>query len=188
MSDHPKKIILIGGGTRSGKSRYALNVAEKLGTKRLFVATGQAKDAEMEERIRKHQESRGAAFPTLEEPLALPESLNDIKDKDVVVIDCLTLWLANLLLGGKSPVEIERRVYDLAAVLERRSFHAVVVTNEVGMGIVPESSLGRVFRDVAGLAHQHLSRLADEVYFAVLGTMLRLKPQPAFIPWGEENA
>src|SRR5437867_2137855 len=103
--DQSKKIILIGGGTRSGKSRFALTLAEKLGMKRLFVATGQAKDAEMAERIRKHQESRGDAFPTLEEPLALPESLKEIKDKDVVVIDCLTLWLANLLLDGKKPAE-----------------------------------------------------------------------------------
>jgi adenosylcobinamide kinase/adenosylcobinamide-phosphate guanylyltransferase len=183
-----KRMILVGGGTRSGKSRFALTLAEKLGERRLFVATGQAKDEEMAERIRKHQESRGPDFPTLEEPLAIPEALEKVKNFDVVVIDCLTLWLANLLLEGKSPEDIESRVRDLGGVFERRSFHAIVVTNEVGLGIVPESSLGRVFRDVAGSAHQQLSRQADEVYFAVLGTLLRLKPQLAFIPWEEATA
>ena len=178
-----KSVILVGGGTRSGKSRFALSLAAKLGTRRLFVATGQAKDAEMATRIRAHQQSRGATFPTLEEPLALPEALHNVNNADVVVIDCLTLWLANLLLEGKPADEIDRRVRDLGAVLERRAFHAIVVTSEVGMGIVPESALGRLFRDIAGMAHQRLSEQADEVYFALLGTMLRLKPQPAFIPW-----
>jgi adenosylcobinamide kinase/adenosylcobinamide-phosphate guanylyltransferase len=182
-----KRIILVGGGTRSGKSRFALSLAAKLGERRLFIATGQAKDREMADRIQRHQASRGADFPTLEEPLALPRALRQVTDKDVVVIDCLTLWLANLLLEGMAPADIADRVTDLAAALERRAFHAVVVTNEVGMGIVPESSLGRIFRDVAGSAHQLLSRRADEVYFAVLGTMLRLKPEPAFIRWEEET-
>ena len=179
-----KTIVLVGGGTRSGKSRFALELARKLGPRRLFVATGQAKDAEMADRIRRHQESRGPDFSTLEVPLALTHTLRELSGIDVVVIDCLTLWLANLLLEGKAPGEIEGCVHNLGAVLERRAFHAVVVTNEVGMGIVPETSLGRLFRDVAGMAHQQLSRQADEVYFAVLGTLLRLKPQPAFVPWG----
>jgi adenosylcobinamide kinase/adenosylcobinamide-phosphate guanylyltransferase len=181
-------IILVGGGTRSGKSGFALSLAKKLGTRRLFIATGQAKDAEMAERIRRHRDSRGSDFPTLEVPLALAEALGEVKDIDVVVIDCLTLWLANLLLEGESAETIEGRVRELGVVLERRTFHAVVVTNEVGLGIVPESTLGRLFRDVAGLAHQELSRRADEVYFALLGTLLRLKPQPAFIPWEKGSA
>ncbi len=182
-----KQNILVGGGARSGKSRFALTLARKLGKRCLFVATGQAKDEEMADRIRKHQESRGPGFATLEEPLAIPEALEKIKDFDVVVIDCLTLWLANLLLDGKTPAEIEGRVADLGKIFARRRFHAIVVTNEVGLGIVPESPLGRVFRDVAGSAHQQLSQQADEVYFALLGTMVRLKPTPAFIPW-DENA
>jgi adenosylcobinamide kinase / adenosylcobinamide-phosphate guanylyltransferase len=183
-----KQNILIGGGTRSGKSRFALTLAGKLGKRRLFVGTAQAKDEEMAQRIHKHQQSRGPDFPTLEEPLALPEALEKVRDFDVVVIDCLTLWLANLLLDGKTPEEIERRVADLGGVFERRRFHAIVVTSEVGLGIVPETPLGRVFRDIAGSAHQQLSRQADEVYFAVLGTVLRLKPQPAFVPWEEGTA
>jgi adenosylcobinamide kinase/adenosylcobinamide-phosphate guanylyltransferase len=182
-----KKIILIGGGARSGKSRFALTLARQLGARRLFVATAQAKDDEMHARIQKHQESRGPDFPTLEEPLALANALREVKDVDVVVIDCLTLWLANLLLAGKTPAQIETRVRELGDVLGRRTFHAIVVTNEIGLGIVPETPLGRLFRDVAGSAHQQLSQAADEVYFAVLGTLLRLKPAPAFIPW-DENA
>jgi adenosylcobinamide kinase/adenosylcobinamide-phosphate guanylyltransferase len=193
------KIVLVGGGTRSGKSRFALTLAKRLGKKRLFIATAPPPQPlssrergdevtgyeEMADRIRKHQASRGPDFLTREVPLALAENLCEVNDADVVVIDCLTFWLANLLLEGIAPEDIERRVHDLGAVLERRAFHAVVVSSEVGMGIVPESSLGRLFRDVAGLAHQHLSQRADDVYFAVLGTLLRLKPQPAFVAWEE---
>ena len=182
-----RRIILIGGGSRSGKSGLALKLARRLGARRLFVATGQARDGEMRERIRKHQETRGPDFTTREEPLAIAEALSDVKDIDVVVIDCLTLWLSNLLLADKTPDEIERRVRELEAVLQQRRFHAVIVTNEVGLGIVPETPLGRLFRDIAGSAHQQLSRVADEVYFSVLGTMLRLKPQPAFIPWDDNT-
>jgi adenosylcobinamide kinase/adenosylcobinamide-phosphate guanylyltransferase len=182
-----KKIILVGGGTRSGKSRFALTLAEKIGGRRLFLATAQAKDEEMAERIRKHQAERGAGFVTVEEPLAVPEKLAEIDDTDVVVIDCLTLWLSNLLLSEKQPAEIANCVTALAATLEHRRFHSVIVTNEVGLGIVPETKLGRLFRDLTGLAHQRLSRIADEVYFAALGTMLRLKPTPAFIPWQDDT-
>jgi adenosylcobinamide kinase / adenosylcobinamide-phosphate guanylyltransferase len=183
-----QSLILIGGGTRSGKSRFALSLAVKLGTRRLFIATGQAKDAEMTARICAHQQARGADFQTLEESLALPETLRNITGADVVVIDCLTLWLANLLLENKTPEQIDGFVRDLIEALERRPFHTVIVTNEVGMGIVPESSLGRLFRDIAGSAHQRLSERADEVYFALLGTMLRLKPQPTFIAWDKGYA
>jgi adenosylcobinamide kinase/adenosylcobinamide-phosphate guanylyltransferase len=179
----PKQFILVGGGARSGKSRFALTLARKLGNRRLFVATGQARDAEMAERIRRHKESRGADFSSLEEPLQLAQALEKADGMDVIVVDCLTLWLTNLLLEDKTPEDIAARVEELIAVLERRRFHAIVVTNEVGMGIVPESALGRLFRDVAGLAHQQLSAHADEVYVAILGTLLRLKPQPAFLPW-----
>jgi adenosylcobinamide kinase/adenosylcobinamide-phosphate guanylyltransferase len=186
MNMQHNRIILIGGGVRSGKSRFALSLAEKLGKQRLFIATAEAKDEEMLERIRKHQQGRTAKnFLTLEVPLDVPELLDTVHDAHVVVIDCLTLWLTNLLMEGKTAADIEARVSDLRDVLARRAFHAVLVTNEVGLGIVPESSLGRIFRDVAGSAHQCLSQLADEVYFSMLGTLLRLKPQPAFVPWEE---
>jgi adenosylcobinamide kinase/adenosylcobinamide-phosphate guanylyltransferase len=173
-----KQVILVGGGTRSGKSDFALALARRLGDRRLFVATAQPGDDEMRARIRRHRETRGPDFQTLEEPLAIVELLRGLRDCDVVVLDCLTLWLANLLLRGDEPEAVLRQVEDLAGVLDRRQVHAVIVTSEVGLGLVPETPLGRTFRDVAGLAHQRLAGMADEVYFGVLGVLLRLKPAP----------
>jgi adenosylcobinamide kinase / adenosylcobinamide-phosphate guanylyltransferase len=172
------QIILVGGGTRCGKSDLALALARRLGRRRLFLATAQAGDDEMRQRILRHRRTRGDDFRTLEEPLAVPELLRQPPDDDVVVLDCLTLWLSNLLLDGREPAEVLRRVEALADVLRRRPAHAVVVTSEVGLGLVPETPLGRTFRDVAGLAHQCLAAAADEVYFGAMGIMLRLKPGP----------
>ena len=177
-TSNSRRIILIGGGSRCGKSACALATARRLGSRRLFLATAQPGDDEMRARILLHRETRGDDFQTLEEPLAVAEILRDVKEHDVVVLDCLTLWLANLLLAGKDPETILNEVAELAGVLDRRLLHAVIVTNEVGLGLVPETPLGRTFRDVAGLAHQRLAQLADEVYFGVLGIMLRLKPAP----------
>ncbi len=177
-------VILVGGGVRSGKSAFALALARRRGGRRLFLATAQAGDAEMAERIRRHRQTRGPDFDTLEEPLAVPEAIRQARH-DVIVLDCLTLWLANLLCAGHDAEAVLGRVDDLAAALAPRSSAVIIVTNEVGMGIVPESALGRTFRDVAGSAHQRLSTAADEVYCALLGTMLRLKPAPAFLDVGE---
>jgi adenosylcobinamide kinase / adenosylcobinamide-phosphate guanylyltransferase len=173
-----RRIILVGGGARSGKSAFALTVARRLGSARLFLATAQAGDDEMHARIRRHRETRGADFQTVEEPLAVTDVLRRAEGLDVVVLDCLTLWLANLLVGGQDADEVLRQVEELAGVLDQRRTQAVIVTSEVGLGLVPETPLGRTFRDVAGLAHQRLAGLADEVYLGVLGLMLRLKPAP----------
>jgi adenosylcobinamide kinase/adenosylcobinamide-phosphate guanylyltransferase len=173
-----RKVIVVGGGTRSGKSDFALAVARRLGKRRLFVATAEPGDEEMHARIRRHRETRGTDFQTVEEPLAVAEVLPRMEEHDVVVLDCLTLWLSNLLLKGKDAETVLRQVGELTKVLDRRLAHAVIVTSEVGLGLVPETPLGRTFRDVTGLAHQRLADLADEVYFGVLGVMLRLKPAP----------
>lgn len=179
------KVILIGGGVRSGKSDFALATARRLGNRRLFLATAQAGDSEMRERIDRHRQSRGDDFHTVEEPLAVTEILKrHAGDYDAVVLDCLTLWLSNLLLRGDDAGAVARRVEDLAHVLARKRVNVVVVSNEVGLGLVPESPLGRVFRDVAGLAHQRLAAIADEVYFGVMGLLLRIKPGP-IVPAGE---
>ena len=180
----PHRVILVGGGARCGKSDLALALARRLGTRRLFLATAQAGDEEMRERIDRHRHTRGDDFRTLEEPLAVPELLRQAAGYDVVLLDCLTLWLANLLLDGRQPEAVLQRVDDLAGALCHQSAHAVIVTNEIGLGLVPETPLGRTFRDVAGLAHQRLARVADEVYFGALGVMLRLKPGPV-VPAGE---
>jgi adenosylcobinamide kinase/adenosylcobinamide-phosphate guanylyltransferase len=183
------RIILVGGGARSGKSRFALAHARTLGPRRVFVATGQALDGEMSERIAAHVRTRGPDFRTVEEPLALSEALRALGEAtppaDVVVVDCLTLWLSNLLVRGASEAHIGERIEALVAVLQARRFHALIVTNEVGMGIVPETPLGRLFRDVAGRAHQRLADVADEIHLAILGTILRLRPPPLVVAPGQ---
>ena len=171
------RTILVGGGARSGKSRFALGYARKLGKRRTFVATAEALDAEMEARIARHREERGGAFTTVEAPRDLPGALESIA-ADVVVVDCLTLWLSNLLGADPAESAIRLRIEALAAVLARRRFAAVLVTNEVGLGLVPETPLGRAFRDLAGWTHQRLVRDADEIYLAALGVVLRLHPGP----------
>jgi adenosylcobinamide kinase/adenosylcobinamide-phosphate guanylyltransferase len=171
-------VALVGGGARSGKSAFALAHAERMGPRRAFLATAEALDEEMRGRIARHREERGAAFVTIEEPRDLPGALMRLEAFDVVVIDCLTLWLSNLLVAGLGPEAIERRVEALAGALAARQGAVVLVTNEVGMGIVPETPLGRAFRDLAGKAHQRLAALADEIYLAALGVVLRVHPAP----------
>jgi adenosylcobinamide kinase/adenosylcobinamide-phosphate guanylyltransferase len=171
------EIVLVGGGVRSGKSAFALALARAAGPRRALVATAQASDAEMVERIAAHQRERAGAFLTVEAPHDVPGALARL-DADVVVVDCLTLWLSNLLLRGDDAAGIAAQVEALADVLLARRFLAVLVTNEVGMGIVPEHPLGRTFRDVAGRAHQRLARAADRIYLAALGCVIRLRPDP----------
>lgn len=174
-------ITLIGGGVRSGKSAFALALARRLGTRRAFVATAQAFDDEMRARIDRHVAERAGEFVTVEAPLALPEALEALPGFEAVVVDCLTLWISNLLLQGESEAEILDRTERLAAALEARACHVLLVTNEVGMGVVPESALGRRFRDVAGRVHQRISATADALYFAAMGTILRLRPGPVAV-------
>ena len=170
--------VLIGGGVRCGKSAFALRRARELGTRRTFIATAQAHDADMAERIARHRAERGGEFTTIEAPFDLVETLEALAGADVVVVDCVTLWLSNLLLRDEGEERILARVDALAALHARRRRHTVLVTNEVGMSVVPPSVLGRRFRDLAGMAHQRLARSADELYFGLLGTILRLRPAP----------
>ncbi|MBZ4420309.1 bifunctional adenosylcobinamide kinase/adenosylcobinamide-phosphate guanylyltransferase [Myxococcus sp. RHSTA-1-4] len=174
------RIILVGGGVRSGKSAFALRLAEKLGAHRTYFATAQAFDDEMRERARRHQAEREGRFITVEEPVALCERL-EADTSDVAVVDCVTLWLSNLLLRGDTAGAILAEVERLTSVLRARPGATVLVTNEVGMGVVPDTPLGRVFRDVSGGAHQRLAACADEVYFGALGLLLRLKPSPLVV-------
>lgn len=172
------ELILVGGGVRSGKSAFALALARSIGASRAFVATAEPRDGEMRERIARHREERGTEFATVEESLELARAVAALRGVDVAVIDCLTLWLSNLLLRGDPAAAVAARVEELLGTLAAAPFRAVVVTNEVGMGVVPESALGRVFRDVAGRAHQALAARADRVYLAALGTILRIRPGP----------
>jgi adenosylcobinamide kinase/adenosylcobinamide-phosphate guanylyltransferase len=179
------RLVLIGGGARSGKSRFAITRAQALGGRRLFVATAERSDDEMRDRIARHRADRATAgFDTLEEPRALPEALDSARDHDVILIDCLTIWIANLLVGGATPDVVEDRIGALLQVLARRRAHVVIVSNEVGMGLVPETPLGRLFRDLTGLAHQRLSAITDELYLAAMGVLLRLRPAPVEVVTG----
>jgi adenosylcobinamide kinase/adenosylcobinamide-phosphate guanylyltransferase len=172
------RIILIGGGVRSGKSAFALRRARELGARRVFVATAQALDDEMAQRVAAHRHERGDEFRTVEAPRALLAALRAIDGAEVVVVDCLTLWLSNLLLDGSSCERVELEVRELAEWLGERRLHCVIVSNEVGLGIVPDNPLARAFRDVAGRAHQLLGARADEIYVGLFGQLLRLRPGP----------
>ncbi|MET0340858.1 MAG: bifunctional adenosylcobinamide kinase/adenosylcobinamide-phosphate guanylyltransferase [Polyangiales bacterium] len=176
--------IVVGGGVRSGKSAFAVRRALSLGTRRTFLATAEPFDDDMRARARAHREERGDDFATVEAPRALCEALAEAaRSADVVLVDCLTLWLSNLLLAERTQAEIAAEVARLADVVAASPAHVVLVTNEVGMGVVPDSSLGRAFRDVAGRAHQALAARADELYFAMMGQLLRLRPDPiALVP------
>lgn len=170
------RLIFVGGGARSGKSALALRRAEAIGPRRVFLATAQAFDGEMTDRIQRHQAERAGSYRTIEEPHAVPEAVRALTDCDVLLLDCITLWLSNLLGAGAD--DIQARVAALIAAIQAAPFDTVVVSNEVGLGIVPMNALARRFRDETGWAHQALSAAADEVYFGALGMMLRLKPGP----------
>ena len=167
------RLVLALGGARSGKSRFALSRAERFGLPRLFLATGEAGDAEMAGRIARHRADRGERWPLVEEPRRVAEVLRHETAK-AIVVDCLTLWLANVL--GDGPADsVAGEVDDLVEALAARRNAVVAVSNEVGLGIVPENALGRAFRDAAGRLHQRVADVADEVYLLVAGQPLRIK-------------
>ncbi|MGA7123585.1 MAG: bifunctional adenosylcobinamide kinase/adenosylcobinamide-phosphate guanylyltransferase [Polyangiaceae bacterium] len=168
------RIVLIGGGVRSGKSSFAVDLGQRLGQKRAFIATATRSDDEMSARIDRHQRDRRDAFTTVEAPVGLAEALDSLAACDVVVVDCLTLWFSNLLLEKHSVDAILEKVDSVVRVLQERRFHAILVTNEVGMSVHPPTPLGRAFVEVCGWAHQRVARVADEVYLAVLGTVVRI--------------
>ncbi len=165
-------VILIGGGARSGKSRYALEKALSIDGRRAFVATAEALDEEMTDRIQRHQVDRGENFTTIEEPLDLARVIAD-PTFDAMVVDCLTLWLSNLMFANKN---CDREIDALIAASEAAPGTVIFVTNEVGSGIIPtDNALSRDFRDRAGILNQRVAAIAQEVYFMVFGQPLRVK-------------
>lgn len=167
------KTILITGGARSGKSAIAEGRVLALGQPAIYIATAEIRDAEMADRVATHQARRGPEWRTISEPLDLCGALRDSDGQGPRLVDCLTLWLTNLMLG-----EQDWRVAsaELAALLPTLSDPVVLVTNEVGAGIVPENALARAFRDAAGLVNQQIALVADEVYLAVAGLPMKVKP------------
>jgi adenosylcobinamide kinase/adenosylcobinamide-phosphate guanylyltransferase len=169
------RIILITGGARSGKSQYAEQRALELGERRLYVATAEAKDEEMAQRIAEHRKRRGSDWTTLEEPLEVPAVLLKQNGRtDCAVVDCMTIWLSNLLLHGETKF-VEEKVEELFAVLPRLNFHPLLVTNEVGWSIVPDNALARRFRDLAGWTNQRIAAAASEVVLLVAGLPMPIK-------------
>ena len=169
------ELILVLGGARSGKSSWALKYAEDNYASCLFLATGEVTDEEMEERIRLHKEARGPRWKLLEEPLNVPEALEyKCEGADAVLIDCMTIWQSNILMKmGAEKIPAFRK--KLIEILSRRSRTIILVSNEVGFGIVPVNPVARQFRDFAGTLNQELAALADKVVMTVAGLPLFLK-------------
>jgi adenosylcobinamide kinase/adenosylcobinamide-phosphate guanylyltransferase len=163
---------LILGGARSGKSRYAERLVENAAGRGTYCATAEAGDAEMAARIAAHRARRGPFWRTVEAPLALASAIAAAGPEGPVLVDCLTLWLSNLLMAGRQP-DAEAGV--LCRALHEAVGPVVLVSNEVGMGLVPETPLGRHFRDAAGRLNQEIAALADRVVFIAAGLPLVLK-------------
>lgn len=168
-------MILIGGGSRSGKSREALRRLRASGSRLGFIATAQAWDDEMRERIKLHREERGDSIITWEEPLRVADRLRlEQRSYDAILVDCLTLWLSNVMLQGQSS-DVRRETEDLVDAASSTRTEVILVTNEVGCGIVPENALAREFRDHAGRLNQNVAERAAEVHWMVFGIGLRIK-------------
>jgi adenosylcobinamide kinase/adenosylcobinamide-phosphate guanylyltransferase len=173
---HSKFIVsLVTGGSRSGKSSYALKLAETYKQK-FFIATAQAMDDEMKARILNHQKERGESFQTIEEPLEIADAIHSVNDSaGVIILDCLTVWLGNLMYHLQDEKERSQRIDDFLKTLKSPPCDILIVTNEVGMGIVPENELSRRFRDDAGYLNQQVAKLADEVILMVSGIPVKIK-------------
>lgn len=166
-------VTLVLGGARSGKSGFSERLAKESGLERHYIATGRAYDEEMHERIARHRADRGGGWTTHEVPLDLVERLTEIDAPGrVILVDCLTLWLTNLMMDER---DIDTAAATLVGRFESLSAKLIVVSNEVGLGIVPDNKMAREFRDHAGRLHQRIAASADEVFFVAAGLPLRMK-------------
>lgn len=167
-------VTLVLGGARSGKSRHAEALVESQPGPCVYLATAEAKDAEMAARIEQHRARRGTRWETLEEPLALAEALGRVARPDgAVLVDCLTLWLSNLMGAGR---DVTAESEALVSTLPALPGPVVLVSNEVGLGVVPENALARAFVDYAGCLHHNIATVAQSVVFMAAGLPLQLKP------------
>jgi len=169
--------VLVLGGARSGKTGFAERLAMGAGISPAYLATAEALDSEMRERVESHRRQREGRFETLEEPLALAAAIGRAAARhDLILVDCLTLWITNLLGAGRDVAEAVDELSATLAALE--SSRVILVSNEVGLGIVPDNPLARTFRDLAGSTHQRIAEICDDVYFVVAGLPLTLKGAP----------
>lgn len=168
--------IFITGGARSGKSRLAERLAEGYGAPLCYIATGEARDGEMAERIARHRQRRGPAWQTVEEPRQLVDAIREMDGRcRAILVDCITLWITNLLFQHDAVDPVLAEVRTLAELLPKLQTPLILVSNEVGMGIVPENALARSFRDLAGHTNQILAEAADEAFVTISGIPMKLK-------------
>ncbi len=166
-------VTLVLGGARSGKSGFSERLATESGLERHYIATGRAYDDEMRERIARHRADRGDGWTTHEVPLELAERLTEIDAPGkVVLVDCLTLWVTNLMMDER---DIDAAGATLLRRFENLSGNLILVSNEVGLGIVPDNRMAREFRDHAGRLHQRIAAAADAVFFIAAGLPLKMK-------------
>ena len=170
---------LVIGACRSGKSRYALTLGERTaGESRVFIATSVAQDDEMKDRVQRHRHERGARWKTIEAPVRLARAVSEnSRLADVIVIDCITLWVSNLMLDAHEEARMEDHLERLAASLAAAQCPVIIVSNEVGAGIVPENRLARRFRDHVGTANQKLAAVSDRVAWVVAGIPVWIKEE-----------
>jgi adenosylcobinamide kinase/adenosylcobinamide-phosphate guanylyltransferase len=174
-----KEIVFVIGGCRSGKSTYAMQTAEKVpAEQKIFIATCVPQDDEMKRRVARHQKERSQNWVTVEAPLDLPEAiLQNSRRGDVILVDCLTLWVSNLLMETGDQNKIEDTISQLIEALEKTAGPIVLVSNEVGAGIVPENRLARQFRDITGWVNQAVAKCANKVVWMVAGIPVTVKGQ-----------
>jgi len=174
-----KETIFVIGGCRSGKSSHALELAERISENRkTFIATCVPHDDEMRERVTKHQQERHSGWATAEVPILLPEAiLENSRKADVILADCLTLWITNLLLDPDESEKIDEHIRKLTKSFEKAQCPVILVSNEVGAGIVPENKLSREFRDIMGATNQRVAACADRVIWMVAGIPVTIKPK-----------
>jgi adenosylcobinamide kinase/adenosylcobinamide-phosphate guanylyltransferase len=177
----PETFFLI-GGCRSGKSRHAQQMAEAADAdRRIYIATCIPRDAEMQERVRRHRELRGPSWRTVEAPCHLPQAIRQHSSiGSVVLVDCLTLWISNLLLeaGNEAEMRVDHEIERLVREVQEAPGMIILVANEVGTGIVPENALARRFRDLAGQVNQRVAGAVATVIWMVAGLPVRIKPSP----------
>ena len=176
MPDHKNRFIFVTGGRRSGKSSYALDLGESLGDKKLFIATAQALDKEMAERIARHKAERGNGWETMEVPVNISDAIKAASRYDVVLIDCLTLWLSNLMHEDNAKEKnIIEKIVGLVTTGTKAKPVIILISNEIGLGIIPDNPLARKFSDLAGIMNQKVATAADMVVMTLSGIPTTIK-------------
>ncbi|MCK5708231.1 MAG: bifunctional adenosylcobinamide kinase/adenosylcobinamide-phosphate guanylyltransferase [Candidatus Aureabacteria bacterium] len=170
-----KRIIFITGSVRSGKSDLAVRLAKERSKKVVFLATCKPADDEMRERVDKHKKERPKDWGTIEEEKEIASVIANSKADQTIIIDCLTLWISNLLMSGLTEQEIKEKIGELIDALQKTYSTTILVSNEVGWGIVPENKIARMFRDIMGRLHQRIGCVSDEVYLVVSGIPMTIK-------------